>query len=308
MQSLFDSEELDELTVCRAASPVSPPRLPVRVKARKTHDGSGLSFCDWCANFGPCTCWQRTLAGLLRSNLSALIGSETSWRRQAISPRSFCLRPQILVQHISETDCGLWPTPRAGKLSPQSREDFTPNLPFRAMNWPTPTVQDGENSQGQSQEGSSSPPLNADVRLWPTMRSGDGATANFLRSPEKIKNGDDRSRIEDAVALWPTPRAEEASHSGRQTDSGHQAQLTTEANGFPAFRPTETTSEVGLLLQVWTPPSCPVLNEKFCGWLMNYPPHWCSLSEDELVGMMLKSKRGGKRTKSKSATSDETAP
>lgn len=41
---------------------------------------------------------------------------------------------------------------------------------------------------------------------------------------------------------------------------------------FPSSRPDETTSGGGLLLRVWTPPSCPRLNPKFQAWLMRWPP------------------------------------
>lgn len=46
-----------------------------------------------------------------------------------------------------------------------------------------------------------------------------------LRSARHISGSESSS--------WPTPKSEEGAHSGRQTDSGHQVTLTTEANTWP---------------------------------------------------------------------------
>ena len=55
-------------------------------------------------------------------------------------------------------------------------------------------------------------------------------------------------------------------------DRPHEDQLPNSVVTFPATPPPETTGEHGLLLQRWTPPSCPRLNPKFQSWLMGWPP------------------------------------
>lgn len=140
--------------------------------------------------------------------------------------------------------------------------------------------------------------------LWPAATCNLASGGGNFHSPQ-VQAGRHGLNLQGALENWPTPKAEEASHSGRQTNSGCQEHLTVSANLWPtptitgnynrqgasatsgdgietasrAFLPPETTSEVGLLLQVWTPPSCPALSVKFVEWLQGYPEGWTELPE-----------------------------
>ena len=72
--------------------------------------------------------------------------------RKQTSKSSMNLREQwsiagkvLLVRRTSDSDFSGWPTPMANKLTPQTREDFTPNLAAVALlaGWCSPTAQDG---------------------------------------------------------------------------------------------------------------------------------------------------------------------
>ena len=86
-------------------------------------------------------------------------------------------------------------------------------------------------------------PRNFDTEsgLWPTPRAGDGMT-HPLRNPENIK-GNGRGRLEDVVALWPTPTSNR--RSGLQSHG------------------------VNALLGS--------LNPEFVEWLQGYPITWTEL-------------------------------
>lgn len=92
--------------------------------------------------------------------------------------------------------------------------------------WPTATQDSAtERSKKYAQGGS---PLSMAVGLMPTMTAGQGARSQ-LRSPQNIKNY--TSRIEEYVALWPTPRAIYGEHPGMK-DPRH---LTGAAQLYPTM-------------------------------------------------------------------------
>jgi hypothetical protein len=83
-----------------------------------------------------------------------------------------------------ETEYGLWPTPNVpngirtmtaedalnkGKTAKGKRQVGLENA---VRFWPTPTKQDGENNAGPSQWERNTPPLNVQVKMYPTMDVG----------------------------------------------------------------------------------------------------------------------------------------
>jgi len=85
----------------------------------------------------------------------------------------------------------MWPTPNASKAandinltcSGDGREK--PNkLGWAVAMWPTPTMQDGENTAGPSQFRRNSLPLNAAV-MWPTPRATESELRTFGRTPSQ---------------------------------------------------------------------------------------------------------------------------
>jgi hypothetical protein len=77
---------------------------------------------------------------------------------------------------------------------------------------------------------------------------------------------------------WATLRAQEPEKVNRSRSGGNPVALTPQVKAWGSLLHAEI-SEAGRLLQLWTPPSCPVLNVKFAEWLMGYPIGWTDLRE-----------------------------
>jgi len=80
-------------------------------------------------------------------------------------------------------------------------------------------------------------------------------------------------QLDYAAESWATPNANER---GPELDKSHREQaggidLQSQVVTFPSTHLTETTTELGELLQVWTRPECPRLNPAFQWWLMGWP-------------------------------------
>jgi hypothetical protein len=72
-----------------------------------------------------------------------------------------------------------WPTPMANKLTPQTRDDFTPNLPAIALlaTWQTPTVQDAHGSNQKN--GGAILSLLGEARQTDSGQTPNGSTAEM---------------------------------------------------------------------------------------------------------------------------------
>lgn len=295
--------------------------LPEKARASK---GSGADSGAKCsassANADPLLSSLKTF---LRLEIEARTGYSATWKEQATPEGRSWSVLTASARPTEESASGLWASPRNSPGSIYAESSETHNIRDKkggatsiareAVFWPTPTVQDGENIAGQSQEGRNSFPLNTEARLWPTpqAQNSKGIKAEFAPQTPGGKWIDTRNgqpvqtSLDQEMKLWPTPTTR-SQFEERELYSQGGEPLTRAASR--TFLPHETTSEAGLLLQKWNRPSCPVLNERFAEWLMNYPRNYCQLSESELVGLMLKSKPGGRKTRSKSAGGAETKP
>jgi hypothetical protein len=241
----------------------------------------------------------------LLCELEGLTGYSATWKRQATPAGRSWWVLMISVQATEGSGSGLWATAKAtysgrsqeahelakqkarekylaGEYARGSGPPSMQDLNRQAALWPTPTVQDGENIAGKSQEVRNSLPLNTEARLWPTPRCAEGMNRAVRTSETLIATGA-KGRLEDSVspAMWPTATVcGNYNRQGASKDSGDGL-----ATASRSFLPPETTSQVGLLLQKWTTPSCPVLNVKFVEWLQGYPEGWTELPEDsEITG------------------------
>jgi hypothetical protein len=69
-----------------------------------------------------------------------------TWKLSATKSNRLLFQLAPSMPRIGEIEYGLLPTSRANKHTPQSREDFTPNLAYRIQMLPTPRAQDnGQN-------------------------------------------------------------------------------------------------------------------------------------------------------------------
>ena len=191
---------------------------------------------------------QRNLERSLRTRLSAYETPEYlitpgTWDMPAGLP--IC-RLRASARRTSATACSGWPTPRAEKQSPQSREDFTPNLAARAMQagWATPNTME---PQGPSEN-----------------------PAQFSHARRTKEPGKTTSNLGRMVHLTggATPTCPVIGADGHQ--SGNNRFIT--SIRYKAIGATNGSS---------APTEKPgALNPQFVCWLMGYPPAWdaCAVS------------------------------
>lgn len=119
------------------------------------------------------------------------------------------------------------------------------------------------------------PGLPTQAGSWPTASGRDTPRGHRNRTSGRHadSNHHDGETLMDAIQQWQTPNAHGFT-GRRQVGQTERTELLLDgqAKNFPSSRPGETTSGPGLLLQVWTPPSCPRLNRRFQAWLMRWPP------------------------------------
>jgi len=241
-----------------------------------------------------------SLRTFLVSALAAMTGLPAAWRKSATpSGRSWWVL-KTWAHRTEGNGCGswqaaasAWPTPNArnGKRGPESRETkaargsggFNLREAVRA-NWPTPGATDWK---GESQPQGRRPPCDDDLpsavsRQWLTPRAEDSEqTGAHSGTPDTLTSATRRSWATPCTAHCP------GSHGG-----GQHSSLRTDVH-IPGVvsGPLDPAN-----------PSTPgkprgSLNAAWVSELMGLPPDWCVLSESELVGLLLKPKRGGGTTK-----------
>jgi len=214
------------------------------------------------------------LQSCLESKLRALLhGSdlcEVIWKPWATPWGQSLSKPRARVRTTSETESGLWPTPRANKRGPP---DSHGNL---AM-WATPRASDGEKGGPNMSFGAGGTPLPAQAAraLWPTPVShDDGKTpeahlAMKQRMGERDGTNSNRTAITSlqvmAKATWPTPTSRD------HKDGSYCPNVP--VNGLLGWT-------------VWDGPSGQMekrgaLNPEFVCWLMGYQPEHLSCAPTE---------------------------
>jgi hypothetical protein len=207
----------------------------------------------------------------------------------------------MLVRHIGESDCSLWPI------------DV----------WPTPSSMDGsgcrlrdtpeiwrEQSEKHAAKGqhkqfplgvaanlNASEPM-AKKMLWPTPVTMDVRAPNKPETVAAKAAGETAYGLElrDAVMLWPTPTATE--HLGAANTS-----LPKEGQVAPASKHGLKTVAVGVRngIRLWEAPN-ELLNPSWVELLMGFPYGWTDgLPRPEKTSM-----NGSNREQSQSATTDPT--
>jgi len=158
-------------------------------------------------------------------------------------------------------------------------------LAGQAKNWPTPDASEGG---ARSENNIFYPNLKLATQEWPTPK-GSPSGPDYARPGREGTGGND---FVTSVAQWPTPTSRIHKGGGKKTfrkdGKSRMDMLDWNAESFPTTPHQETTTELGLLLQVWTPPECPRLNPRFAEWLMGWPVGLTSfeLSETEWIGSL----------------------
>ena len=171
--------------------------------------------------------------------------------------------PKADVEHQAPSQCDSTGKPQLPMQAVQFANWKTPADDDHASNWPTPNTRDDHN-----------------LSL--------GNTDRMQRKAEQGWTID----LNDTAANWPTPSSRD--HKGGYSDeamirkdgkSRENDLLPQSAERFasPITLPPETTSDLGLLLQRWTPPSCPRLNPRMASWLMGIMPELICFERLETV-------------------------
>jgi len=155
-----------------AASLASLTVLPGSVEARRMTVTSGRNIAALLKNSDPVGC---SLRMCLVSERPFSTKCYLTWKvwRTPLGRLLFRLAP--LMPRIDESEYSLLPTPRA-------------------IYGEHPGMKDPSHLTGA-------------IHLWPTMTAGHGATGKLRERDAIIKSGGHKSRLEDAVAMWPTPQS-----------------------------------------------------------------------------------------------------
>jgi hypothetical protein len=137
--------------------------------------------------------------------------------------------------NLREDILDVLPTPTAQAAKHGSTPDHGSNTPLGANLWdlphilPTPTTQDGKNNAGPSQFHRNTKPLNVEATLLGTPKT----SAAHTPTPKQVEAGAPKKRLEDQIAILPTPDAYTSSRGGSQNpekrrSGGHQVTLSDE--------------------------------------------------------------------------------
>lgn len=185
--------------------------------------------------------------------------------------------PQTSFLGGSEPSLGTWPSSgmmQNGLSWPLARLVPRINGIAGGASVPTPTTQDNAQVKGQYANPKSGTTLGGYARMWGTPRASDGMQ-HPMRDPEKI--GNPRGRLEDQVAIWTTPCADDTGHRKAKYAQGGSP-LSFQAGGR--------------------------LNPEWVAWLMGWPLPATKLNASEMAKYLSARRRPGKS----SAVPLEAAP
>ncbi len=151
---------------------------------------------------------------------SGMMQDGQSWPLPRLVPRISAIDggvlPLVPTICAADGDRGGW-----GDLLQVLKGRKSPSGHYRNRLIPTPTTQDNPQVKGQYQNPKSGTTLGGFVRMWGTPRASDGMQSP-LRDPEAI--GNPRGRLEDQVAKWTTPCADDTTHrKGKYAQGGGAA-------------------------------------------------------------------------------------
>jgi len=182
-----------------------------------------LRWKDWGMTLGQPICALR--ASRHRISDSDFTGWPTAQARDHFFPHSpeYLAKQRALGYGMANLSDAVvltgWPTPMANKLSPQTRDDFTPNLAAvtQLAGWPTPSVTESGESPGtvearrqrHKEEKHKTPglmKLGTAVQFcgWPTARANDGTGSQMPPGRE----GGHSLKTATQLVGWATPRSE----------------------------------------------------------------------------------------------------
>lgn len=143
---------------------------PASAEEPMTNGICGLRCAGSFARLGPDGSWLKTFGGYSQLTLDGRSEPFSgTWPRWGTVSDGVCTELEMSVPHTSESECLLWPTPRANKVGGYSSPEFSPTLAQVVGLWPTPTVHGNHNQKGMSEN--SGDGLATAVKMWPTPRA-----------------------------------------------------------------------------------------------------------------------------------------
>ena len=141
-----------------------------------------------------------------------------------------------------------------------------------SSSWPTPNTPSGGPNSESTATHTGGMDLEGAVALWPTPRAEDSEATGAHRGTPDTLNA--------AAGLWATPaaRATKGAYSPgaltRRDGKSRMDLLDNQAVYFQPFRPAETTADAGVRSSASTPALPRRLNPDFAEWLMGWPIGW----------------------------------
>ena len=285
---LIPSTSLQEDTLAN----LSPSQVEKKVK--KIRDTSGQSILDLSKNSGPLGLLEKMLVDTLNSVSTPL---SRTWRVKTTPLGRLVFQLRASVPTTKEKESGLWLTPSATTISTRSKESMEKRKKYRESigrttvppgnlaeqvqhghkathMWRTPDAHSGRGPSSEERmkmklDKKMPISLNDQVAhpnlMWPTPR----ASAAMAEKTENIqKRGTQRGKLEESVAMWPTPTARDYKDSGK-------AVINSDRNLLPqkvAKKDKEQWVKGG-----------GSLNPTWVEWLMGYPKGWTDLNHSETV-------------------------
>ena len=245
----------------------SPSRQPVNAVGAAILATFGRRCVASLQEANPASCSSKTSMVTSRWGCGKSFGIS---KDSATRLRQACSRRRKWARRTFASGClsSGWPTAAAmdstgarnrtsGRSNPSSQHHDGETLGDAMMQWATPNVpnrgpESKESKESKESRGSGGIDVQTQAANWPTASARDCKGA-----PTQLARPDGKSRLDqlDRVAEYWTS---------------------------PSSRPPEPTTDdgLGLLLSVWTRPSCPRLSPAFQWWLMGWPhPRTCFGSE-----------------------------
>jgi hypothetical protein len=263
---------------------LSPP--PAKGKAKKTRAISGHGYEKPYAHYDPASrSWKM-------SGDICLLGEPPSLEKL---PPSGITRNGVLFLRppwepiTAATGLSSWPTPtavtrpmegnvrlyrakiEAGEMTEEEAEAILGKPVWEAQGkipemWPTPRAHDAKTNASPGELKRDSPGLGAVVHLWPTARASAAMSENLDNVAARMEAGEPyKAKLEQAVALWPTPRA--GSLCGGTGATEIIEERYSEGTISPEERQAMRAGNGGKLNPTWVE------------WLMGFPLGWTDLKD-----------------------------
>jgi hypothetical protein len=254
----------EQLTLFTGVSPANNDPSPWRVtkKDRTTTDISGLNFRAWSPKLD-------RFGSLLRMYLEScelpLTTLERTWSVSATASGFGILKLRLSERRTGECGCSLWRTPKAS--DPNHGSASHEGILRRLEKSQTIRLQDQVNHP----------------ELFPTPRAAEGMT-----HPLRANVVNPRGRLEDYVALFPTPTVHgDYNRKGASKNSGDglatfvKLYPTPTANDAKNNAAPSQYTENGRNANALNVVAGGALNPEWVEWLMGFPPGWTDLSGEE---------------------------